>query len=188
MSILVKMQDKPIALTRKGQRTRGQIVDAAAAVAMRSGLDALTVSAICAEAELPRSTFYTYFDDISPVVDAVGAAAAESFAERFSSEHEDRTRGLVRLERCLRDVLSLAETDPALARLAVSLDRTAPALRQRVESEIGEELAGAGQAPDHRPALIASALLALLRDALDARLPCDARDTVPFLMRLAEPR
>ncbi len=179
-------QEKPT-LTRKGQRTRGQLVDAAVALAARSGLEALNVSAICAEAGLPRSTFYTYFDDVGPVVETVGAVTAEAFASRFDAAEAGAPRGLARLERCLKAVLSLAETDPALARLAVSLDRSGHALRARLEDEMARELEGAGQPPGVRPALIAGTLIAQLDDALQGRSAGPAKDIVPLLMRLCAP-
>jgi len=64
-------------LTRKGERTRGRIVDAASDLMLNDGVAGTTIEVICSAAGVGRSQVYHYFADKGELVRAVIERQAE---------------------------------------------------------------------------------------------------------------
>ena len=116
----------PADLTPKARRTRSALLSAARAEIGRSGVPGVTVMAVCARAEVGRTSFYNYFEDVEALVSAVAIEVAEEIKERFDRLHQDMPRGRARLEACLGMILETAVSDSETTRLLVSLSGVIP--------------------------------------------------------------
>lgn len=130
-------------LTPKAKRTLSALLDAARAVIGRKGVSGVTVMEVCELAGVGRTSFYNYFDDVGVLIETVAFETAEAVKTRFDMLHEDRPRGLDRLERCLTMILSIAADDRETALLLTSLAQNTGAIRDLLNREIMEELGGA---------------------------------------------
>jgi AcrR family transcriptional regulator len=100
--------------TRKKERTRAQIYDAAMQLFLARGYDAVTIDEICAAADVARGTFFLHFPtkdgllgeygrqalaELTPLVEGHdgGAAATLEAALLFLAERASRHAAIVRL-------------------------------------------------------------------------------------------
>lgn len=73
---------------RKKQRTRRDLYDAAVHLFLRDGVDAVTIDAICAAADVARATFFLHF----PTKDAVLAEYGRQVTSDLAAELDDDAR------------------------------------------------------------------------------------------------
>ncbi len=95
--------------TRKGQASRGKILDAAAALFLRRGVHATSVDDILLESNMGKSQFYHYFDSKEQLVEAV----VEMQIQRIIAFLEPYARNLESwqdLEKWARAYLQLTES------------------------------------------------------------------------------
>jgi AcrR family transcriptional regulator len=79
--------DQGLPVTPKGRRTREALLDAGIAVAEESGIAALSVAAVTAQAGVAKGTFYVYFEDRAAFIDALH--------QRFYSQVNDAVAAAV---------------------------------------------------------------------------------------------
>lgn len=93
-------------------RRRGEILDAAVAVASESGFDALTMEQVARRARLSRALLYVYFEDRQALHLALCERALELLIERFGAATRDAPHGLARLEAMGRTYVRYARELP----------------------------------------------------------------------------
>ena len=70
-------------LTPKARRTRAALIKAAKSLIGREGTAGVNVMTACAEANVGRTSFYNYFEDIDVLIAAVAFEAAADIKARF---------------------------------------------------------------------------------------------------------
>lgn len=169
------MQTDPANLTPKARRTRALLLEAGHKLTGRHGRAGFNVMMVCAEAGVGRTSFYTYFEDVDGLVDAVALTAAKEIKTRFDNLHSDLPRGRARLKACLKMILTLAVEDPDTVMLLTSLAASSGEVRDLLMSEITAELSAANDPPIQDVAGLSEFLtittLALARQFAEQRLP-----------------
>ncbi|MYU12789.1 TetR family transcriptional regulator [Streptomyces sp. SID8361] len=84
---------------RRGQRSREEILDAAARVMALRGYAATTISTITAETGLPRSAIYHHFHSKGGLLSAVMARGARDFFDAMRAAHANPPEGGTHRER-----------------------------------------------------------------------------------------
>lgn len=174
---------------QKKSATRAAIRDAALRLALRDGVENVTLEQIAAEADIALRTFFNYFPSKEEAVVASAAGDFRAFVAEFRARpHEEsvlqalREAALVVLDRAVAD-----DRDHLAALLVIRRERSlvphllaAFAAQEAVLAEaIGERLgpAGTAAAPVY-PRLCASTALAGMRIALDRWLDAAAASGV----------
>lgn len=114
---------------KKKERTRSQLLDAAARLIAERGIDGTTVNDIVTEAAVAPGTFYNYF----PALDAMLAEMAGSLRDEIAVNSAQRAKARdpgSRLAQVLRAHLARARGDASWARLVVRF-AAVPALEVR---------------------------------------------------------
>lgn len=178
-------------LTPKARRTRAALIKAAKSLIAREGTAGVNVMAACAEANVGRTSFYNYFEDIDVLVAAVALEAAVDIKTRFDQMHEEQPRGRERLMNCLGMILTLAKIDPESVLLLTSLAHTTPEITAIIESEIVTELKAATPANVRGAEPLARFLtvttLALARHMATGDIPKDSiEQNLAFLMKACD--
>lgn len=123
---------------------RARMLDRLSRSAMRvmahGGVEAITVDAIVAEAEVSRGTFYKYYDAPASLVREVGIQLSQELILSVSPSVQISSDPAVRLGTGFRLVLHVARKTPILPRFLVnsgwpSSDRV-PAFTERVEANL----------------------------------------------------
>ncbi len=65
----------------KRERTKSNIIDAYIALLNTTDFDRVSVKSVCEQADVVRSTFYSYFDDMADVTQTVEDELINSFKE-----------------------------------------------------------------------------------------------------------
>ncbi len=115
---------------KKKERTRSQLLEAAARLIGERGVDAITVSDIVTEAAVAPGTFYNYFPDLAALLSELAATLNEIIAAHGAQRSRARDPAS-RLAHVLRAHLSRARADASWARLVVRF-AAVPALSVRV--------------------------------------------------------
>lgn len=178
-------------LTPKARRTRAALIKAAKSLIGREGTAGVNVMTACVEANVGRTSFYNYFEDIDVLIAAVAFEAAADIKARFDELHEGQPRGRERLKRCLAMVLSLAESDPDMVMLLTSLTQTQPEIGELIEAEIVTELLAAPPGDARHTELLARyltvATMALVRQLASGAIPLDGMDQyLAYLMKACD--
>ncbi len=173
-------------LTAKARRTRSEIVSAARGIVGHKGIAGVNVMEICAAADVGRTSFYNYFDDIDDLVEAVAADAAQAIRLQFEVLHSDEPRGSSRLEKCLQMLLETALQDPETVLLLTSLAANGSPVRDVLQLEILAELRGGNHTDEEqmlsKAHFLTSSVLALSRDIASGQAP---REEIPsFVLML----
>lgn len=152
---------------KKKERTRGQLLEAAARLIAERGIDAVTVNDIVTEAAVAPGTFYNYF----PAIDAMLAEMATGLCEEIAVHGSNRSKArdpASRIAQVLRAHLARARADAPWARLvvrfaAVKTLGVRAALLRGLEDDIIDGI-GKGQfsaeADEAAPDLVVGSLLA----------------------------
>jgi AcrR family transcriptional regulator len=126
-------QTAPASLrSRKKQRTRQQIADAAAALFAANGFERVTVADVARAADVSEQTVYNYF----PAKEQLVLDEDEAFEARFVAMIRDRPKGAsfidaVRTEaRCFLDELSRRQASPHRTGGMPYLIATSPSMRR----------------------------------------------------------
>ncbi len=178
-------------LTPKARRTRAALIDAARSLIGREGTTGVNVMTVCAEANVGRTSFYNYFEDIDVLIAAVALEAAADIKARFDQMHREQPRGRERLRNCLDMMLSLAGTDHDTVLLLTSLAHTTPEISAMIETEIAAELMAETPANGHGTEPLARFLtvttLALARHMATETIPKEDVDQyLAFLLRACD--
>jgi len=188
----------PKELTPKAKRTRAAILTATREIIGESSVSAVNIASICTQANVGRTSFYTYFADSDAVIGEVAQIAGQEVTARFEVLHCNEPRGLKRLKACIRTILLIPVEDRQSALLLASLAQHTPDLSRLLCHEIAEELNGARETQDHsltetecqiRAQFLSVALLAVVRDLARGALPSNqVEDYIGPLMAAATAR
>jgi AcrR family transcriptional regulator len=165
--------------TRRRERTRRRLLDAARALFARQGIDNTRINEITDEADVGFGSFYNHFNSKEAIVEAVLAetlAAQGAAIDAVTAELEDPAEVVAAAHRTF---VNLARSDPDWGWLVIRLDLSlslealGPFARRDLERGIR---AGRFHVPNKRVALFASggALRGVMRDVLDGHAPKNA--------------
>jgi len=94
------------------ERRRAEILDAAQALYLEKGWDALTVDQVARSARLSRALVYVYFRDKEELLFAIGERAMHLLRDRFVEAAARHPRGLDRIEAIGRAYMAYAYEFP----------------------------------------------------------------------------
>ena len=94
------------------ERRRGEILDAAEALYVAKGWEALTVDQVARSARLSRALVYVYFRDKEDLLFAVGERAMRLLRERFVAALASRQAGMDQIEAIGRAYIGYAHEFP----------------------------------------------------------------------------
>jgi AcrR family transcriptional regulator len=94
------------------ERRRAEILDAAQALYLEKGWDALTVDQVARSARLSRALVYVYFRDKEELLFAIGERAMHLLRDRFTEAAARHPRGLDQIEAIGRAYMSYAYEFP----------------------------------------------------------------------------
>jgi AcrR family transcriptional regulator len=94
------------------ERRRAEILDAAQALYLEKGWDALTVDQVARNARLSRALVYVYFRDKEELLFAIGERAMHLLRDRFIEAAASHPRGLDQIEAIGRAYMSYAYDFP----------------------------------------------------------------------------
>ncbi len=167
--------------TRRRQRTRAQLIDAAKTLFARQGIDNTRINDITEAADVGFGSFYNHFDSKEAIVEAVleETVAAHGAAVTAVTANLQDPAEIVAVAH--RYFVELARTDPDWAWLLIRMDAshnvTLAALGPFAQRDIDRGVkTGRFNVPNKRVALFAAggALLAVMRAVLDEQAPKDA--------------
>jgi TetR/AcrR family transcriptional regulator len=94
------------------ERRRGEILDAAEALYIDKGWEALTVDQVARSARLSRALVYVYFRDKEDLLFAIGERAMRLLRERFAAALGTRQTGMDQIEAIGRAYIGYAHEFP----------------------------------------------------------------------------
>lgn len=103
----------------KGARTRDAIADTAISILRQSGFQALSVAALADGAGIRRNSYYTHFEDLSTLINALSNQVLDDIGRRSVVASALRPSSVLRLR--MQYVLSLPVTDEAAATVVSEL-------------------------------------------------------------------
>lgn len=103
----------------KGARTRDALTDTAISILRESGFQALSVAALSDGAGLRRNSYYTHFDDLPALIDALSTKVLDDIGRRSIVVSVPRSTSVLRLR--MQYVLSLPVVDEAAATVVSEL-------------------------------------------------------------------
>ena len=172
---------------RKKQATRAAVREAALRLALRHGVENITVEQIAGEADIALRTFFNYFSSKEEAVLASAAAGADALIAEFRA----RPRGESVLRAFREAVLVVMDRSTHASRdhlQALRLIRGAPSLvphqmvllaaqEQALAEAIAERVGGTAAGAPTYPMVCAAATLATLRVVVDRWIDGTARTT-----------
>ncbi len=108
-------------ITRKRERTRGELVAAAERLVALHGLDAVSIDDITHEADVAKGTFYTHFEDKDDLAAAIGARIRDELEAAIDATNAAVTDPALRMANGLSTVLAYAMAHPVSARALLKL-------------------------------------------------------------------
>jgi AcrR family transcriptional regulator len=167
--------------TRRRERTRRKLLDAAKALFARQGVDSTRINEITDEADVGFGSFYNHFDSKEAIVEAVlseEVTAHGTALESVTSGLDDPAEVVAVAHRYF---VTLARTDPDWGWLLIRLDMSQKIGLEALGSFARRDLergirAGRFRVSHKRVALYAAggALLGVMRDVLEGHAPKDA--------------
>jgi AcrR family transcriptional regulator len=94
------------------ERRRAEILDAAEALYIKKGWDALTVEQVARSARLSRALVYVYFRDKEDLLFAIGERAMRRLHERFAAAAPTRGSGIDKIDAIGRAYIGYASEFP----------------------------------------------------------------------------
>lgn len=131
---------EPSTRPRKRERTRRQLITAAARVYSARGMTRATIREIAAAAEMTPVTIYNHFRSESEIVQAVAIWIADTFCQRIVDSCASVPRGAERVAIGCRRFIWLAEESPAWALLVSEVAVATPALLKQIGTYILADL------------------------------------------------
>ncbi|MEM1087727.1 MAG: TetR/AcrR family transcriptional regulator [Pseudomonadota bacterium] len=104
-----------IAKSKKGYQTRMSLLGAAFDIIADDGLKTLSVSAICTRVGLQRSSFYTHFQNLEALLDALVNQVLDDVGYRAQTAFEESGQILSLFEFRIKFLLNLAINEPNYA-------------------------------------------------------------------------
>ena len=108
-------------VTRKRERTRGEIVAAAERLVAARGLDAISIDEITEAADVAKGTFYTHFEDKDDLAVAIGYHIRIELEGRITRLNEGVKDAGLRMANGLSSLLAFAIVQPVRARALLRL-------------------------------------------------------------------
>jgi len=109
-------------MTRKRERTRGELVSAAEQLVAERGLDAISIDEITDAADVAKGTFYTHFTDKNDLGAAIARAIRLELEQKIASLNEGIGDAAVRMANGLSTFFVFAISQPVRARALVRLN------------------------------------------------------------------
>lgn len=117
---------------RKSERTRARLMDAAAEVFAREGIEAASVNAIAHAADVSNGTFYNHFRDKDEIVGVVAFGIARDLARRIDESLAGVEDAAERTTFGTRQFVEIAASEPTWGRALVRSVWLLPELRREV--------------------------------------------------------
>ena len=175
------MSAPPDRRSRRRERTRRRLLDAATDLFGEQGVESTRINEITERADVGFGSFYNHFESKEAIVEAVLDETVAAHAAALAQRTRDLDDPAEVVAVAHRHFVALASTDPHWAWLIVRLDASynivlaalGPFAERDLEAGIA---AGRFTVPDPATALIASggALLSVMRAVLEGRLGPDA--------------
>lgn len=162
---------------RRQQRTRAQLVRAAAAVIAESGVGGLRLREVTDTADVGFGSFYNYFASKEELVEAVAEELMATLAATLGAHVEALTDPVEAASAAHRWFVRNALEHPAAARLVVNLDQADVRFQERI-LPFGHRLLAAGveqgcflppPSPSTTVRYVVGATVAVTRAVLDGR-------------------
>jgi AcrR family transcriptional regulator len=110
------------------ERRRGDIIDAAEAVAAEVGIEAMTMDEVARKARLSRALLYVYFEDKSDLWFAICQRGLENMRERFVAAEQAQMNGRAQISAMGEAFVAFSREQPvyyeALAKFAMHSPET----------------------------------------------------------------
>jgi len=144
---------------RRTEHTQGRLLDAATAVLLERGYDAITLSEVTERADLGTGTLYLHFRDKRALYEAVVRRTLANVYVRWQRSVVDRDSRTERVLKMVRVTIEFLTENPALARLCL-LD--GPSVDSWLVDDVAKVIATFldGPQPALRASLIIGAALA----------------------------
>ena len=126
--------------TTKRDRTRAQLIDAAARVFAAHGFEAASIQEIAAVAGVANGTFYNYFPTKEAILEAVAVHYGVSYCERIAASCRPIADGAERMAIGGRRYMLLALEQPDMARFLLSVAAASPVWGERLRPYILADL------------------------------------------------
>lgn len=126
-------KDDPDRQTRRRNRTRRALMDAARRVMGDKGVDATTLRDIASAADLGLGTFYNHFDDKETLVDAIATEAIEAMGAALDALTASLSDPAEVFSVSFRHTLKSVDHDPIWGWFVVRV----PSARKRVVEHLG---------------------------------------------------
>lgn len=177
---------------RRQQRTRAQLVRAAATLIADKGVEGLRLREVTDAADVGFGSFYNYFESKEELVEAVAQDLMVSLAESLGARVESLADPVEAAGAAHRWFVRTAVEDPETARLVVNLDQADVRFQERI-LPFGQRLLEAGVEQGHflpraspltTVHYVVGATLAVTRGVLDGRLGAEAEsETAEVLLQ-----
>lgn len=173
---------RPQVAAQRRERMRTRLMQSAFSIAAQSGLSAVTIDAVIAQAGVARGSFYKYFDSTQALMEAVGKEVSDALLEAMHpvvSRIEDPAR---RIAAGVRIVLEMGRLHPSLAGFLVRSGWPAAELSPRFHEIVGATLHTGmeqGRFSDMAPELAHSVVVGSIVGALHAGAGPGASERMP---------
>lgn len=165
---------------KKKERTRAQLVEAAARLVAERGIDAATVNDIVTLANVAPGTFYNYFPSLDAMIEELAAGVCEQVEANSRQRQRARDPGS-RMAQVMRAHLGRAREDVLWARLVAQfVSRTSFPVRKALLAGLEDDIIdgiGKGQftaeADEAAPDLVLGALVAGMLRVADGHVDRD---------------
>ncbi|HEX6960023.1 MAG TPA: helix-turn-helix domain-containing protein [Ferrovibrio sp.] len=124
----------------KRERTRQQLLLAAAKVFAERGFDAAAIQEITAAAGVANGTFYNYFPTKEAILEAAAIQYGVSFCERISASYAHIEDGAERMAIGGRNYMTLALEQPQMARFMLSVALSSKVWDEKIRPYIHADL------------------------------------------------
>lgn len=125
---------------KKRERTRRSLIDAALRLFARKEVGEVALLEVASEAEVASGTIYNYFRTRDEVVEAVGIALADEFAETIALLSHNVDSGARRLSIGVRMFIRRAMADPDWASAVIRVVHFDQAIRSKIASHVLADL------------------------------------------------
>lgn len=120
----------PIALVTKGARAREALLDGGLALLAALSPRDLTPGTICTAAQMKRPSFYTYFDSVDDLLDAIAQREIARLETLYEAENNTDQSALHRLAGISLNLVTQTSREPERTKAFVKLIASQPAFAQ----------------------------------------------------------
>lgn len=176
------LDHRPQVAARRRERMRTRLVTAAFSLAAEGGLEAVTIDAVIARAEVARGSFYKYFTSTDALMQAVGQQVSDATLETMNPVVSTLDDPAQRIAVGVRTVLHLVQHYPTLGGFLVRSGWPVRDLTPLFYEQVGETLSSGIRAGRFHPmptALALSAVAGTLVGAMHAQTTQDMPPDFP---------